>query len=532
MRRLFIFAIGGTGARVLRSLDMILAADGEILDPESKVVPIIIDYDVNNGDKKRTIDQMTLYSKISHDIYDTRRNVYNNEYPKQGFFSTKMVEMGKLDQDHLGTSTFNLRYDPDPNSKKYSDSIDYNSLNGNLMTTKYLIDSLYNTSTDQEFAELHIDTTVGFRGNPNIGSVMFKDIEKSPEYREFVHLCDAAQDDRVVIIGSLFGGTGSSGIPVLVNAIRSNRSNAINNVKIATILVCPYFKIGEPSDRSEGVIDDKIFESKTKASLHYYKATLNDKIDSIYYLGDTSKENVDHNIGKEAQKNPAHIVELASALSVCHFATYPSGDFDRKNNEWKYGLEVDVDDVNKLDFSMFSEATQNVIRHFITYSIAGKYIKDYLLNNYNDVKKLNFFVFSGFGKNVDELSEEQKRFRKVVDDFMIFYGYYKDWMGELESAGAHSLENFDFDSKELCDIIRSFPFRKENKKVFGKATFDPTLVPKDLNQAMSDYYKKNFQPEGKDKELNPAESLEYAFFRTLYMATMSVVIKNLNLKKN
>jgi len=531
MRRLFIFAIGGTGARVLRSLDMILAADGEIFDPASQVVPIIIDYDVNNGDKKRTIEQMTLYSKINRGIYGSRP-VFDDRYPAKGFFSTKMTEMGKLMDDHPGVSTFDLHYDPDPNSKKYSDSIDYNLLNGQLQSTQFLIDSLYNTSTDQEFAELHIDTTVGFRGNPNIGSVMFKDIESKPEYKEFIRLCDSNQDDRVVIIGSLFGGTGSSGIPVLVNAIRNNTAANINSVKIATILVCPYFKIGQPTDRSEGVIDDKIFESKTKAALHYYKSTLNNKIDGIYYLGDTNKENVDHNIGKEAQKNPAHIVELAAALSVCHFATFKRDDFSRVNNEWKFGLHVaDVDGVNKLDFSMFSNEAGAIIKHFIAYAIAGKYLDDYILKNYDDSKRLNYFMFSGFGKEVDELDDKQKNFRKLVKEYMTFFGFFRDWMKELDSAGTHAIENFDFNAKELCDIIRSFPFRKESRNIMGRVTLEPTLLPKDIHQELSDIYKTNFQTDGKDKALNPGETLEYAFFRALYMATRNIVRDKLNLKK-
>lgn len=51
MSRLFLFAIGGTGARVVRSLTMMLASGVDGLDSSTEIVPIIIDYDLSNGDK-------------------------------------------------------------------------------------------------------------------------------------------------------------------------------------------------------------------------------------------------------------------------------------------------------------------------------------------------------------------------------------------------------------------------------------------------------------------------------------------------
>ena len=158
-------------------------------------------------------------------------------------------------------------------------------MTGDLKSTQELLNTLYNTSTSQEVAELHIDTTVGFRGNPNIGSVMLNNLNKSKEFLEFSRICNGLNGDRVVIIGSLFGGAGSSGIPVLVNSIKKSERTGVNSAKIATVLVFPYFKVGVPEEnrRHEGVIDDKIFESKTKAALYYYEDALNDKIDAIYY---------------------------------------------------------------------------------------------------------------------------------------------------------------------------------------------------------------------------------------------------------
>lgn len=52
MAKLYVFAIGGTGARVLRSLTMLLAAGVKINTDE--IVPIIIDPDKGNGNMTDT----------------------------------------------------------------------------------------------------------------------------------------------------------------------------------------------------------------------------------------------------------------------------------------------------------------------------------------------------------------------------------------------------------------------------------------------------------------------------------------------
>ena len=57
----FVFGIGGTGARVLRSLTLLLASGVEC---KSTIVPVIIDPDLNNGDLTRTVSLMQRYATV------------------------------------------------------------------------------------------------------------------------------------------------------------------------------------------------------------------------------------------------------------------------------------------------------------------------------------------------------------------------------------------------------------------------------------------------------------------------------------
>ena len=62
MSKLYIFGIGGTGARVLRSFTMMMAAGVKI--GEDEIVPIIIDPDASNADLTRTVALMNTYRSI------------------------------------------------------------------------------------------------------------------------------------------------------------------------------------------------------------------------------------------------------------------------------------------------------------------------------------------------------------------------------------------------------------------------------------------------------------------------------------
>lgn len=538
MNRLFIFGIGGTGSRVIRAFQMLLAANAGGISADTEVFPIIIDYDVKNGDKKRTMDALELYSKINKGIYN--RSVYDVDHPDNGFFSTKMMQMKEALKD--GKSTFNLQYSPSSDSKKYGDSIALDSMLGELKPTRNLLEMLYNTDVNQEYAELYIDTTVGFRGNPNIGSVMLDQLETTDEFKEFQRLCNS-DTDRVVIIGSLFGGTGSSGIPVLVNAIRNNTRTQVKNVKISTVLVCPYFKVSAPKsgEEAKGVIDDKIFESKTKAALHYYSQSLNNKIDAIYYVGDTCKSDVDHNIGEEKQKNPANIVELVSALAVSHFYKTSFAIMNR-GVEWKYGLNDkapvpvnggDADDAKsatELDFSMFANENYSDVKKLVAYVLANRIINEYILINNEDSHDHTYFQLPGFHIDPSHYNSAQKKFQSILKDFTKFFGYFKKWAEELEEGTGHRLVGFDFKSEEICDMVKIHEFRKTEKNFLRKEVKKSTLIPKDVFAEWAANFNEDHMVVGDSNKLIPGETLEYAFFYSLYKACEKLVNEKFVLK--
>ena len=59
-RNTFVFGIGGTGARIVRSLTMLLAS-GVKLNETNKIIPVIIDVDAKNADTTRTLKALEAY---------------------------------------------------------------------------------------------------------------------------------------------------------------------------------------------------------------------------------------------------------------------------------------------------------------------------------------------------------------------------------------------------------------------------------------------------------------------------------------
>ena len=96
MSNLYIFAIGGTGARVLRSLTMLSAAGVEI--NADKIIPIIIDTDTSNGDTQRTTQLLVDYYELRKQFPNYKGTFFkNNLCPLSEFQATEAKKPGVND---------------------------------------------------------------------------------------------------------------------------------------------------------------------------------------------------------------------------------------------------------------------------------------------------------------------------------------------------------------------------------------------------------------------------------------------------
>lgn len=159
MSKLYIFGIGGTGSRVLRSFTMMMSAGVQI--GADSVVPIVIDPDASNADVNRTVALMNNYQAVRSEL-----SFVNSE--KTRFFRTELRKV-------LDGYTLRIK---DTDDKKFRDFIDLSSMGRDTQAMMRMLFSDKN---------LESSMNVGFKGNPNIGSVVLNQIVKSDDFKAFAN---------------------------------------------------------------------------------------------------------------------------------------------------------------------------------------------------------------------------------------------------------------------------------------------------------------------------------------------------------
>ena len=244
MSKLYVFAIGGTGSRVLRSLTMMLAAG--VKPGVDTIVPIIIDPDIANADLTRTVTLLNEYSVLNK----TQKFSAGSQ---SRFFRTIIDKKQKdytLPFDNIGGVSFES----------------YLGLDAMDREDQALVRMLFS----QKNLDSQMD--VGFKGNPNIGSVVLNQIFDSDEFNSIANSFSAG--DKIFIISSIFGGTGASGFPMLLKSLRTSdkftNNDIINKSIIGAVTILPYFKVDGNSTDDSKEIKSGTFISKAKSALSYY----------------------------------------------------------------------------------------------------------------------------------------------------------------------------------------------------------------------------------------------------------------------
>lgn len=423
MSKLYIFGIGGTGARVIRSLTMLLAAGVDC--GADTIVPIIIDRDVANEDLNRT-------KKLIDNYIDVRQKAE----PQEGFFKTDIQLLN-------GELLLPLQ----DNTQRFETFIGKSTMS---KENKALMEMLFSKDT------LNLDMSAGFQGNPNIGSVALNQFNNSNLFSTFANNFNAG--DKVFIISSIFGGTGASGFPLLRKTLQTpNVTDAqgnvlpnwglINNAPIGAISVLPYFNVQAATDGS--LVDSDTFIDKTKAALSYYKSE-DKKLDTFYYIADQVATVYEHNKGGHKQENDAHFVELASALSIIDFvdsnkaATNINRDDDGniQNTTYKeFGIK-NQDQNAEFNFSSLEDDTKNLIVNPLTRFLLFRNYMEYTFDKQVKYQPYSKKHFRDNFKNNSTI----KKLEEIQSDFF-------KWLEEMEEQ-ERSFTPFRLTSKKATDIVK------------------------------------------------------------------------------
>lgn len=434
MAKIYVFGIGGTGSRVLRSLTMLLATG--IKFGADEIVPIIIDPDASNADLTRTVALLNNYSSIRKDLKFAGEN--ENKFFKVGI------------RQILPNFTLHIK---DTDDKSFQQFIGYSSMSkSNQAFTKML------------FSEKNLESSmeVGFKGNPNIGSVVLNQISQSSDFEEFASSFN--DGDKIFIISSIFGGTGASGFPLLLKTLRNGSNfpnyDIINKATIGAVTILPYFKL-KPSEESE--IDSSTFISKTKSALAYYENNIvkNGSIDALYYLADDNAQIYENHEGGSTQQNDAHLVEFLGATAIA--------DFSNSSYMGKANLELGIKDIaGAVTFNSFYSKMKGLL-----YSPLVQFT---LMTNAL-THKVSFFDSSKFAANKGNFEDFYSGV--FFNELSSFFKRYLEWLGEMK-GNIRSLDLFN----ETCgdkpfDLVTGV----KAKKILSRYS-DYDLVTDRLNDAI------------------------------------------------
>ena len=317
----YLIAIGGTGNKILESLVYACAADALYTpDADGRPVPIprvhalIVDVDAACGNTTR--------AKQAAEHYETVREAFAaSGVPRRGFHTALTVERWNMNLAKRATSVAGMT----KNHRK----------------DRLLADSLFSrTEADLEYSE-------GFRGHPDLGVLFFADLlssldalaaEGQPDellamLSQMRRELDAGDTVRVMLVGSIFGGTGASGIPSISRFLRERFRDRADRFILSATLMLPYFDV-PPSTADETleiVVKSAAFLDKARTALQYYgmegmirsgEEDARGVYDALYLLGLPKEAFVTQRIystGSQSQENDAHLLEWLAVRCGAQF---------------------------------------------------------------------------------------------------------------------------------------------------------------------------------------------------------------------
>ncbi len=424
--RVFVFSIGGTGLRVMKAITMLAAAG--IKANGYSIVPIIIDPHIDLEEKTKVDNLINDYIRIYKKATSSEGQQMN---PLDGFFNTHFLRLQEIDDEQNNTSACMAE------RRTFGEYMNIGNL-GNNDVNNFFVQTLFSKDN------LNNSLAVGFKGNPNIGTVVLNEMINGADwYSAFTRHCE--NGDRVFIISSIFGGTGASGYPLIEKKIRN--AEGFPNVQRAVmgaVTVLPYFSLEDPTV-SGSDIDSSSFFTKSKSALSYYENTV--KSDYLYYVGEqTLRANYKNN--EKEQKDSAHFVELVAATALFDFLSKPKPDTPQALSRAIY------DDKVALDLSSLGEGYKCIVKN-----VADMMLLDLLVRI---LPQESQFPLKTERKMNQDFYKDQT-FTSLDKFTKGFYQWYKELSGNERSFAPLNLVP---PGKELTNWVKGYSLKGKDESYY------------------------------------------------------------------
>ena len=288
---------------------------------------------------------------------------------------------------------------------------------------------------------------------------------------------------RVFILGSVFGGTGASSIPVVPIALRDamtilsggGATFNLDQIKFGSTLLTDYFSFTDPTDAQKNkehvIANSKNFALNSQAALQFYLGdpTVKAFYKRLYHIGwpaqqKTEFKNLGSNdmtiTGGDKQENPAHVVELMCAAAAYDFFTNPVNE---KQATYLYRC-AELDDNGKLRLTGSSfidngEKFENKLGALLSFAHISLAKHEGAFGGNGTEGFLERFNRQGI-MDYDSITPEQA---KEIDDYLKLFAYNfvgeelkKGWIYQVKDTVPGSFvfspDAFRTDKRELRKI--------------------------------------------------------------------------------
>ena len=304
-----LICAGGSGARILEGVLQLCAAG---IGPD-KLGILMIDPDGANGNTAR--------AKKLVDSYQQCRSILGSDGWGGRFFHTSL-DLLQPNEGDRGLNVCTLV----GADQKFADLLNYQSL------SEAELDIVHLLFTEEEI-QMHMK--FGFRGHPSLGATalgllpLMRDERPWNQMKQRLQAELALGETRVLIAGSVFGGTGASVFFPLTRFLRQLPDKNLDRLLVGALALVPYFQFRSDNAETKGTVQAEWFDLATRAAAQFYQhLRTNGDWDfaSMYWLGDDSPTEVKWDAlgGGRGQENPAHFVELLGAITALdYFAGAP-----------------------------------------------------------------------------------------------------------------------------------------------------------------------------------------------------------------
>jgi hypothetical protein len=331
--QLFLIGIGGTGMRCLEAFVHSCAMG---MYDNTVINMLALDTDLENGNFVRL-------QELVEDVYQKVKGYNKNQTAlSDTFFSAKLnfykfcPDYSKIDKNGKFTSLTKYVY-----SKEEEKEL------ANLLLTENIRD---------------FDLKHGYRAQTHLGSFLMlhgilEEVRKNPhgsiaKYIQSIFDASETGTARVFVLGSVFGGTGASSIPIIPKAFNSAINimipgKSLSKVYFGAVLLSSYFKFATPDEKQRSaqkvIANAKNFALNSQVAMMFYNEdpTVKSTYQKFYMLGtpnndfETTQNSNEVITGGASQKNDSHFIELLSAFSAYDFFNTPLKDLEAIRNEKK-----------------------------------------------------------------------------------------------------------------------------------------------------------------------------------------------------